>query len=198
VLLGASLLGACSSERAPAADSARSVADSTAPNAVAPSSAPASSTGSAASPSSWTVSLAGLGPIRAGQSLAAVGTTLGEQFHTAGKGREACDHVHSAKLPVGVKLMVQGDTVVRVEIDSATVRTAEGARVGDTEQSVLAMYKGRVTTQPHKYTGPTGHYLVVDDPADPQHRIVFETDGARVTTYRAGNRAAVDLVEGCS
>jgi hypothetical protein len=167
-LLGVSLLAACSAERAPAAQSA------------------------------WAVSPAGIGAVQAGQSLAAVGAVLGETLHASYSSNERCDHVRSTKLPAGVKLMVQADTVVRVEIDSGTVRTVEGAGVGDSESRVLAMFRGRVTTRPHKYTGPTGHYLVVDDPADPRHRIVFETDGARVTSYRAGNRAAVDLVEGCS
>jgi hypothetical protein len=43
-----------------------------------------------------------------------------------------------------------------------------------------------------------GHFLPEARPPDAAHAIVFETDGRRVVTYRAGRRDAVALVEGCS
>ncbi len=94
--------------------------------------------------------------------------------------------------------MVVKDTVVRVDVDTAGVLTGEGAGVGDPEERVVTLYAGRVTVQPHKYTGPEGHYLVVSIPPDTLLRIIFETDGRIVTRYRAGRRPAVDHVEGCS
>lgn len=60
------------------------------------------------------------------------------------------------------------------------------------------MYPGRVEVQPHKYTGPEGHYLSVSVPSDTLLRIIFETDGRVVTRYRAGRRPAVEYVEGRS
>jgi hypothetical protein len=78
------------------------------------------------------------------------------------------------------------------------VRTSEGAGVGDTEASVLARYEGRVRVEPHKYAGPTGHYLVVAAPPDTSHLIIFETDEGTVVTYRAGRTPEVRYVEGCS
>lgn len=87
--------------------------------------------------------------------------------------------------------------IERVDVDSAGVLTAEGAGVGDAEANVIALYRGRVSVQPHKYTGPRGHYLIVTSTGDTLHRIVFETDGQRVVNYRAGRRPAVDYVEGC-
>lgn len=97
-----------------------------------------------------------------------------------------------------VRLMVVNDTVVRVEVDSLPVATTWGDRVGDSESDVLRRHVGRVQVQPHKYTGPEGHYLIVTAPDDTLHRLVFETDGQRVTMYRAGLRPYVDWVEGCS
>ena len=107
-------------------------------------------------------------------------------------------------MPRGTRLMILRDSasaplhVERAEVDSAGVLTAEGAGVGDPESRVLEMYSGRILVQPHKYTGPVGHYLIVASPRDSMYRIVFETDGQRVVRFRAGHRPAVDFVEGCS
>ena len=140
----------------------------------------------------------GYGPVRFGQPIAAVSAALGEPLKPAYRDNETCDYVRPNGLPSGSLLMVIADTVMRVDVDSGGIPTAEGARVGDTEASVLDLYKGRVTVQPHKYTGPQGHYLVVMTPGDTTRALIFETDGKRVVNYRAGKRPAVELVEGCS
>jgi hypothetical protein len=51
--------------------------------------------------------------------------------------------------------------------------------------------------EPHAYTGPEGHYVVVTTPGDTTRQIVFETDGRLVTMYRAGRLPAVAYIEGC-
>ena len=81
---------------------------------------------------------------------------------------------------------------------TAKVFAAEGARVGDSEDAVRKLYGSRVSVTPHKYTN--GHYLTVTPmaPSDSQYRIIFETDGKRVTRYRAGRLPQVAYVEGCS
>jgi hypothetical protein len=131
-------------------------------------------------------------------TLEQLSAALGENVRAEYRDFESCDYVRPTALPPGASLMILDDTVARVDVDSAGVRTAEGAQVGDTEARVLELYKGRVTVEPHKYTGPEGHYLVVAPPGDTLHRIIFETDGQRVTGYRVGRRPAVELVEGCA
>ena len=145
----------------------------------------------------WVVTPTSVGPVLAGMSLSALGNALGERVRASYNTGSRCAYVRPAALPVGVLVMVQGDTVTRVDIRAIGVRTAEGAGVGDTESSVLARYAGRVRATPHKYTGPEGHYLIVSAPPDTTHLIIFETDGRTVTSYRAGRRPAVELVEGC-
>jgi hypothetical protein len=86
---------------------------------------------------------------------------------------------------------------VRFDIRDTTVATETGARVGDAESRIMSLYRGRVSVQPHKYTGPTGHYLIVTQPEDSTLRTIFETDGQRVTTFRVGRMPAVGYVEGC-
>lgn len=149
-------------------------------------------------PPAAVVSPDGFSVVVVGLTLQQVGTALGEVLKATYDISDECAMLHPTTLPPGMLVMVTRDTVVRIDVDSVGVATAEGARVGDTEASVLARYKGRVTVEPHKYTGPDGHYLVVSVPGDTVHRIIFETDGAKVLTYRAGRRPEVELVEGCA
>lgn len=146
----------------------------------------------------WVVTATGIGPVRFGMTVDAAGAALGETVRPKYADFESCDYVRPEAMPAGVMLMVVSDTVERVDVDSVGVATAEGARVGDSEARVLALYAGRVRVEPHHYTGPVGHYLVVSLPGDTLHRIIFETDGKRVTEYRAGRRPAVEYVEGCA
>jgi hypothetical protein len=111
---------------------------------------------------------------------------------------EACQYAQSRRLPPGVRVMLEGLRVVRVEVDSGSYATAEGARVGDTEARIQQLYPGRVEVQPHKYTD--GHYLVARPAqgSDTTHLLVFETDGRVVTRFRGGRRPQVEYVEGCA
>lgn len=163
---------------------------------VAPAPAPAAAP-TAALPA-WIVSAAGIGAVRVGWTVAQLNASLGEQLRPTYQVSDACDYVRPASLPPGVRLMVVLDTVVRVDVDTTGVLTAEGAGVGDTEARVMTLYRGRVRVEPHKYTGPEGHYLVVTIPSDTLSRIIFETDGTTVLNYRAGRRPAVEYVEGCA
>jgi hypothetical protein len=95
--------------------------------------------------------------------------------------------------------MVIDGRIARLDVrHPATVRTAEGAGIGDSEARIHPLYPGRVEVQPHKYTD--GHYLIVTPsaPAESTFRMIFETDGTRVTTYRTGRLPEVGWVEGCS
>lgn len=146
----------------------------------------------------FVVDAEGIGPVRTGTTLPQLSALLGEEVRAAYADVEVCDYVRPRALPPGVSLMVLSDTVARIDVDATGVKTVEGAAVGDSEQRVLELYKGRIHVEPHKYTGPEGHYLVVTPPGDTLHRIIFETDGKVVTRYRAGPRPAVEYVEGCA
>lgn len=153
---------------------------------------------SAASQPAWVLRPDGAGPVRVGMTLEVAGRVLGELIRADYDVFEGCDFVVPATAPPGVSLMVLSDTVVRVDIDTGTVATQEGIRIGDTEARVLEAYRGLVTVEPHPYGGPVWHYVIVDPPGDTLHRTIFETDGTKVTSFRAGLRGAVDLIEGCA
>jgi len=110
----------------------------------------------------------------------------------------SCGFVSLRDVPHGARFMVSYDTLVRVDVDSATVPTTAGARVGMSEDSVQHLYANALHVTPHKYVHG-GHYLtlVPGAPADTLHQLIFETDGERVTRYRAGLTPYVGYVEGC-
>jgi hypothetical protein len=149
---------------------------------------------SAAEPrdTAWVVTPDGIGAVRVGMSASeAIGVTVDASDAPL---TQTCAYVKAGRVPAGVGVMANGGVVARIDVDSGTVATAEGARIGDSEARIRALYAGRVTEQPHKYT--SGRYLIVT-PADPARRIVFETDGRVVTAFRAGRQPEVEWVEKC-
>ena len=146
----------------------------------------------------WVASPQGLGPVRVGMPRSALLAHIGQPSRSGYYSHERCAYTGGTALPAGVQVMVFDSTVARVDVSKPGVRTREGAQVGDTEAAVLAKYRGRVAVTPHHYSGPQWHYLTVTTPGDTLHRIVFETDGARVQNFRVGRMPEVEWVEGCS
>ena len=149
-------------------------------------------------PTDTTAHVTGFGPVRAGMTVAEAERALGTSLVLLGPRMEPCHYVLDEKRP-GVAYMIIDGRVARADIRrGSTIRTAEGAGIGDTEERIQALYPGRVEVQPHKYVD--GHYLIVRSPApaDTIHRMIFETDGKKVTSYRTGRLPEVRWVEGCS
>lgn len=115
--------------------------------------------------------------------------------------KSECDYVFpavGAGIPEGVSVMVVRGKIARIDVDTGSVSTEEGARVGDTEDHVKSLYGTDLVSSLHKYI-EGGHYLtVMGDSASSGHALVFETDGQRVTAFRAGRLPEVKWVEGCS
>lgn len=143
----------------------------------------------------WQITPEGIGALRAGMSLDEAKIVMRGNLVVPAK-LEECDYVNFTNAPAGLAAMVEKGEISRVEVRSGTVATVEGARIGDTEEKIKSLYPGIVTVRPHKYTD--GHYLVVTPKDAGESRIVFETDGKKVTRYQSGRRPAVEYVEGCS
>lgn len=205
-LLIALVTAACTSEPPPPVltDSVAIVA----PGTVQPadSTPPVSGSNSppgAPTPAAWTVDEFGIGALRAGMTVPEAARMVGGSFAAAATGAEGstCTYAVWREAPNDVMVMVVDGLVARVDVArSASVTTSKGARIGDTEARILELYKGRTAVTPHKYTD--GHYITVTPPAgsgeDRAYRLVFETDGQRVTRYRGGKLPQVGWVEGCS
>jgi hypothetical protein len=195
--LAAALLLAALAACMPSDEGAPEAAPGSTTPAPDPQEAPRPAAGAPDSPGdAWTVGFRGAGPAQVGTPLAAAAAALGATPDTTAA-RGGCGYLRSAASP-GVMVMVNEGQVARVDVDSAGIRTAEGAGVGDAEARVRELYAGRVAETPHKYTD--GRYLTVTSgtPADSAFRLVFETDGAKVVRYRAGRLPEVEWVEGCS
>lgn len=193
----AAMLAACSSS--PGDEAGAAAGDSVA--AAAPP--PAADSASAGADTAWRVTERSAGPVRVGMSLDELRRALGGDVQAEGWDAEpeACVYASSAAIPAGVRVMLVGGRVARVEVDSGATAAASGVRIGDTEDRVREAYAAReVRVQPHKYVA--GSYLIVlpDAPADTMHRLVFETDSATraVTRFRGGVFPPVEYVEGCS
>ena len=144
----------------------------------------------------WAVTEGGAGPARIGMPLAELEPLLAGPVDTAAAAGN-CGYVRLAEAPDSMLFMIDGGRLVRIDVTGGTAATAQGARVGDAEPRVRELYL-QLREQPHKYTD--GRYLIAlpDAPGDTLYRIVFETDGERVTRYRAGIYPQVEWVEGCS
>lgn len=143
----------------------------------------------------WKVSPHGAGSVRMGMTLSELSPQFGAGVDTAAIA-DGCDYVSLNGAPQDLAFMVEERRLVRIEVDGPTA-TLEGARVGDNEERILQIYPN-ARRAPHKYTD--GFYLIVIPraPTDTVHRYVFETDGHRVTMYRAGVYPPVEYVEDCS
>ncbi len=98
--------------------------------------------------------------------------------------------------PPGADLRSQG-RIARVDVYRRGYETVAGVGIGSTEAEVKRAYEPFVRVTPHAYTD--GHYLIASSPQPSLsgYRIVFETDGERVTSYRAGRLPEVEYIEGC-
>jgi hypothetical protein len=142
----------------------------------------------------WEVTPQGIGGFRAGMSVDEL-RVVGAKSLDIPEKIDECAYIRPKNGPKGVALMIEKGKLARVDVTEGSVATAQGAKIGDSEDEIKSLYPGQVTVKPHKYT--SGHYLVVTPPSDANARIVFETDGKKVLKYRSGHEPAVEYVEGC-
>lgn len=141
----------------------------------------------------------GIGSIRVGMTPQQATQVGGVSLVTNGKLDPQCAYYKLQGQPNDVLFMVNNGTISRVDIKNPQITTRSGAKIGDTEARIKSLYPGQIQVTPHKYV-EKGHYLtfVPRDVTDKNYRLIFETDGSRVTQYRSGKLPQVEWVEGCS
>lgn len=141
----------------------------------------------------------GLGQIQIGMNLTdAVNMGLLNENPTM---NTQCDFVFpavGAGIPEGVSVMVIKGKIARIDVDTGSVTTEDGARIGDSEDRIKSIYGEEVKVEPHKYNEGWHYLTVMGDSASAGKALVFETDGKRVTMFRGGRLPEVKWVEGCS
>jgi hypothetical protein len=144
------------------------------------------------------VTFTSLGPARIGMSRQnlerALGTRLKSEDPDADS--EGCEYVAPERGYEGIGFMLINQRLARIDVSDPNVNTLSGVHVGSTQESVLALYPGRVVVSPHAYTAPDGSYLTMLSP-DKRHGLRFETDHGKVTVYYAGTAEAIQYIEGC-
>lgn len=145
------------------------------------------------------LSINGIGAVKIGmtvpQATKAAGTKL-----AGDRPNENCYYLKPQGEPKEIGFMVTKGRISRIDVrNKSKITTLAGAKVGDSEARIKSLYPKQIQVTPHKYV-PGGHYLTFTpkNAADKNYRIVFETDGKRVTDFRSGKLPEVELVEGCS
>jgi hypothetical protein len=143
--------------------------------------------------------LKGIGDVPIGLTVAETAKAAGINLVNESQ-QGSCYYVKPSKNYRDIGFMVVDGRVARVDLWSdSKVTTIRGAKIGDSEARIKSLYRGQIEVTPHEYvTG--GHYLtfVPKDKADRNYRVVFETDGKRVTQMRSGKLPEVLYIEGCS
>lgn len=149
-----------------------------------------------------TITTGGLGPVRVGMTVQeatkAAGLPIIAPTSAAILPSPGCGFARADGLD-GVGFMLIDGVIVRVDISSGPIATASGARIGSTEQEIKDLFPDLIEVTPHAYV-EGGNYLTLVPTAEnlKDVRVVFETDGKVVTSYRAGRMPAVEWIEGCA
>lgn len=146
-------------------------------------------------PSTERLGYAGMGPARIGLGFFELVEAAGRRMTVGPEVNEGCTYTFPEGLD-GVAFMLRDRKVARIDVEKGPYLTISGAKIGDTEETVKRLYRGKVKVTPHKYV-EGGRYLEVTS-ADGRSALIFETDGKVVTSYRVGRLPEARWIEGCS
>ena len=145
----------------------------------------------------FVVSFDKFGSVKIGMTLAEAAKALGVRVvRDDGYEGSECYYASPAGKFKNVAFMMSGRRIVRIDVNGKEFATDRGAKNGDTEARIKRLYKGQYKISQHEYID-VGHYIEVKKKGG-KYSIVFETDGNRVTSFRAGRLPQVGYIEGCS
>ena len=142
---------------------------------------------------------AGLGAMFFGMTPDQAGELLPTRW-TGGPedGTPRCYLLAPANGPAGVVVTIYNSSIERVDITNPSITTRSGASVGSTEAQLHELFGARLVVSPYADgSGNSIQYVPVDE-TDVDYRVIFETDGATVTSMRAGRLPAVAPAEPCT
>jgi hypothetical protein len=107
----------------------------------------------------------------------------------------ACGYARIAGLET-LFVMLDGDTVVRIDVATPDHVAPGGLLVGMSEVEALRRLGAHALLRPNPQAGPASHRIVVHDAGAP-FGFIAETDGRQVVSYRLGRWAAVHASDSC-
>ncbi|MBW4611834.1 MAG: hypothetical protein KME21_00835 [Desmonostoc vinosum HA7617-LM4] len=141
----------------------------------------------------------GIGQVRVGMTVSQASQAAGTRLISDPPNND-CYYVKPQREPKEIGFMVTAGRIARIDVwRNREITTLKGAKIGDTEARIKSLYPGQIKVTSHEYI-IGGHYLTLipKDRANRNYRVVFETDGKRVTSFRSGKLPEVEYVEGCS
>jgi hypothetical protein len=140
-----------------------------------------------------TVTTAGIGTLSFGmtvqQAQVAIGTRL--LTETGGAPTGQCYYVKAEQGPDGVFFVVSSSTIERVDIRSGAVKTRSGLGIGSTIDQLKTALGAQL-----QISGTTAVF-VPTSANDANYRVIFETDGTKVVSYRSGKVPLVTAARAC-
>lgn len=133
----------------------------------------------------------GAGAVRFGDTLEQAERAAGARA-TGQAAEAACRYVEFASLP-GLRFTVEDGVITRADAGLG-VPNALGVQLGDTTESVVALYPDVATQRSGASLGGTNLTLV--DPGG-RHAIVMEAAGNKIIAIRAGLATSVERPAGC-
>ncbi len=143
------------------------------------------------------VSTVGIDAVTFGMTLARAESAVAGSFVAVDVANQECYLVRPAGGPNGVLLTVTAGTVERVDITNPDITTRSGAGVGMSEDGLYSLFGDNLTTESSD-TGGNRVVFTPSDAADAEFRVIFETDGSVVTSFRSGRLPQVDSTTPCS
>jgi hypothetical protein len=132
-----------------------------------------------------TVSTVGLDEVTFGMSLAGAQAAAGTVFVPEGPAGRCTVYVPEQG-PTGIRFTVFDGAVERVDILDGPIRTRSGIGVGSPVADVYARYGAQAQPAPRADGSGEDIVFVPQDETDAAFRVIFETDGAVVTSFRSG------------
>jgi hypothetical protein len=168
------------------------------PPTVVPTTPPDTNLGTPKLSDRSTVSTAGLDVVTFGMTIAqaekAAGTRLlPDASFPAGP---QCAVLKPEKGPDGVWFTVSKGTIERVDVRApGKVKTRSGAGVGSTEAQIQSLFAGKITAA--DIAGGKALTYTPTDAANVNFRVIFETTGSAVSSYRSGRLPQITPTAPC-
>ena len=153
--------------------------------------------GTPAFDSSSSVSTVGIDAVFFGMTLNQAMDAVGAEFVPVSEPLDpVCATYVPAGGPAGVILTVTAGTVERADITNPDLTTRSGAGVGMSEEALFELFGDRLTSAARSGGGNTITFTPADA-SDAEFRVIFETDGTNVTTFRSGRLPQVTPTSPC-